>query len=77
MQLVPIAFDGFNGRLAHLGIGGQAQVVVGAAHDESVPAEDRLCPFVAGQRDEVGIHACGNSVFRLGIAIALVEKTHE
>ena len=37
-----VAVDGVDGCLAHLGVGGQAQVVVGAAHDQAVAVEDRF-----------------------------------
>src|SRR5512140_371866 len=70
------AFDCLNGCLVHPWVGGQAEVVIGAAHDQAVPLENRLGPLALGHRDEVGIGPVRDGLFRFGIAVALFKDVH-
>jgi hypothetical protein len=70
------AFHRVDGGLPDAGVGSQAQVVVGAAHDEAVPVENRLVPFALTHRYEVRIRTVLDGFPGLGVSERLFENIH-
>jgi len=69
-----VAVDGFLGRLAQLGVSGQAQVVVGPDHDHFLALKEGDRSFRVAQRPEIGINPHFHGLLRQREFGGLVEN---
>ena len=54
--------DGLDGRLAHLWVRGEPQIIVRPAHDQAVSLEHGLRAFTLGHGDEIRIRTGCNGI---------------
>ena len=66
----------FDGGLAHLGVRGQAQVVVGTDHDQAVVADGDLGALTVGEGDEIGIEASRLHILGRRVLPTFLEQIH-
>ena len=68
--------DRIDGSLSDARIGGQAQIIIGTAHDEVLPLKDRFRAFALGHRNEIRIEAALHGLFGFGISVTFLKNIH-
>ncbi len=65
-------FSGF----ANLGVGGEAQIIIGSAHNQTTAMKNRLGAFILTHWNEEGIDAPGNCLFGICVRKTLFKDIH-